>query len=270
MNLRSPFLTFLLIISAIDFAGAQVFKNKDLQISLLQDKVWVIETADMTTMYLIEGTKKALLIDCGTKCDSLDKVIAGITKKPVELVITHAHGDHDGNVAFFPEVFMHPADTVLFDIPYKGRINFVNDGYVFDLGGKKIEVAWTPAHTPGSIILLDRPAHNAYTGDAFGSGQVWLQLRPYSPMKDYTRACEKMLKIMDTGIDSIYCGHYPYLKSALNRDYIVTMKRLSESIDNGTVKNTRPFDTKVWIGGDHPMIASDGKVAIVYDSEHIQ
>ncbi len=270
MNIRSSVLTFILISFTALVSSGQVFKNKDLQISKLQKDVYVIETSDMTTMYLIEGKERALLIDCGTKCDSLDRVIARITSKPVDVVITHAHGDHDGNVAYFKEIYMHPADTVLFTVPYKGKVNYIDDGYVFKLGGKNIEVVHTPAHTPGSVILLDRPAHSAYTGDAFGSGQVWLQLKPFAPMKDYTAACNKMLKIMETGIDSIYCGHYPYLKSALNRDYITAMRDLSVSIDNGTATNTKPFETHVWIGGDHPMIASEGKAAIVYDAEHIK
>jgi hydroxyacylglutathione hydrolase len=249
---------------------AQEFKNADLKISRLQDHAWVIETTDNTTMYLIEGSDKALLIDTGTKCDSLDMIIRKITKKPLYVVLTHAHGDHDGNIRYFKDIYMHPADTVLLKEKYKGKMHFVKDGDVFDLGGKKIEVKHMPAHTPGSIILLDRDSRSCYTGDAFGSGQVWLQLRPNMPMKTYINSCSKMLTLMNNGIDSIYCGHYPYLKSALGKDYIVTMKKLAESIDNGTAKNTEPYPIKVSIGCDNPMIASDGKVGIVYDPEHVK
>jgi hydroxyacylglutathione hydrolase len=270
MQLKPLILSALGLFLGIATALPQVFKNADLQISKLQNHVWVIETTDMTTMYLIEGSEKALLIDTGTKCDSLDWIIRQITQKPLFVVLTHAHGDHDGNTGFFDEVYMHPADTVLLREKYQGKMHFVTNGFIFDLGGKKIEVSHMPAHTPGSIILLDRDARSCYTGDAFGSGQVWLQLRPNLPMKTYINSCSKMLALMDNGIDSIYCGHYPYLKSALDKDYIITMKKLAESIDNGTAKNAEPYPRKVSIGCDNPMIVSEGKVAIVYDPDHVK
>jgi len=88
MNTKS-FLPLVVIVFSGLFASAQsVFKNNDLEISKLEDKVWVIETTDKTTMYLIEGTEKALLIDTGTKCEKLDEVIHKITQKPLDVVIT--------------------------------------------------------------------------------------------------------------------------------------------------------------------------------------
>jgi len=210
------------------------------------------------------------LIDTGTKCDKLDEVIRTITKKPLYVVITHAHGDHDGNIGYFKEIYLHPADTVLMDKTYKGKIHFVKDGDVFDLGGKKIEVSHTPAHTPGSIVLLDRQAGICYSGDAFGSGQVWLQLRPYSPMKTYIESCKKMEKLMDEGITKVYCGHYPYVKKAYNKQYITEMRTLAEELVNGTAPKATPHPQKVSIGSDHPMMVTLGEATIVFDPEHIK
>jgi glyoxylase-like metal-dependent hydrolase (beta-lactamase superfamily II) len=270
MSIKQCFFPVIAIFLSVSSLCAQVFKNSQLQISKIDAHSWVIETSTMSSMFLIEGKDKALLIDTGTKCDSLDKIIQKITQKPLYVVITHLHGDHDGSIALFSDIYIHPADTVLLADKYKGKLHFVNDGYVFDLGGKKIEVVHTPAHTPGSIILLDKETRSCYTGDSFGSGQVWLQLKPYMTMQTYINSCNKMLDIMNNGIDSIYCGHYPYLKSALGIDHIITMKRIAVSIDNGTVKNAEPFPRKVSIGCDNPMIATEGKVAIVYDPEHIK
>lgn len=72
-------------------ASAQVFKNDELTISSLGNKVWVIETYDNTTMYLVEGDEKALLIDTGTKCKKLDEIIRQITQKPLFVVLTQAY-----------------------------------------------------------------------------------------------------------------------------------------------------------------------------------
>jgi hydroxyacylglutathione hydrolase len=270
MNLKTiSFIVFLSLLTGFN-SSSQVFKNDDLTISQLEDKVWIIETSDNTTMYLIEGTKKAMLIDTGTKCKKLDEVIRKITQKPLYVVITHAHGDHDGNIRFFNEIYLHPADTVLLDKSFKGKINFVSDGQVFDLGGKKIEVAHMPAHTPGSIVLLDKQAGSCYSGDAFGSGQVWLQLSPYSPMQTYINSCKKMEKIMDEGITKIYCGHYVYAKKAYNKQYITEMRQLAEAIVNGTAPEAKPHPQKVSIGSKNPMMVTLGEATIVYDPDHIK
>jgi len=265
------FLPLVVLLFSGLFASAQsVFKNNDLEISKLEDKVWVIETTDKTTMYLIEGTEKALLIDTGTKCEKLDEVIRKITQKPLDVVITHAHGDHAGNIRFFNEIYIHPADTVLLDKTYKGKVQFVNDCYVFGLGGKKIEVIYMPAHTPGSIVLLDRKAGSCYSGDAFGSGQVWLQLRPYAPMKTYIESCKKMEKLMDGGITKIYCGHYPYVKKAYSKQYITEMRTLAEALVNGTAPKATPHPQKVSIGSENPMMVTLGEATIVFDPDHIK
>ena len=233
--------------------------------------MWVVETADKTTMYIVEGTKRALLIDTGTKCSKLDSIVRLITQKPLSVVITHIHGDHAGNMNFFKEVYFHAADTVLLNRsnPYKGKINFVKDGFVFDLGGTRIEVVHMPAHTPGSIVLLDRKTGNCYSGDAFGSGQVWLQLRPHLPISAYAGSCKRMEQLMDSGITKVYCGHYPYVKKAYDKSYITDMRKLAEAIVNGTAPESKPFETRVSIGCDKPVISTLGQASIVYDSERI-
>jgi hydroxyacylglutathione hydrolase len=272
MILRSCLLTLSLIFIDCIQVSSQVFKNDDLEISKLEENVWVIETTDKTTMYLIEGTKKALLIDTGTKCEKLYEVIRKITTKPFSVVITHIHGDHAGNMDQFSEVFFHAADTVLLsrNNPYKGIIHYVGDGDQFDLGGIVIDVVHTPAHTPGSIVLLDKKAGICYSGDAFGSGQVWLQLRPSSPMKTYVESCKKMEELMDKGITKIYCGHYPYVKKAYDKSYITSMRKLAEALDNGTAPDSKPFTTKISIGGNNPMMTTLGEATIVYDTEFIK
>jgi hydroxyacylglutathione hydrolase len=254
--------------------SAQVYKNKDLAITQLENDMWVIETTDMTTMYLIEGKEKAMLIDTGTKCEDLDKVVQQITQKPIYVVVSHLHGDHAGNINYFGEIYLHPADTLLLSHlqqPYKGKMHFVHEGEVFDLGGKQIEVRHMPGHTPGSIVLLDWQSGNCYTGDAFGSGQVWCQLWPFSPMATYVASCKKMLDIMDQGISKIYCGHYPYVKTTFGKSYMKDMLELAHKIDQGTPPDPQPHPTIIpGIGAKNPMMATLGQATIVYDPEHIQ
>ena len=248
--------------------SCQVFQNNELTITKLEDNMWVIETSDNCTMYLVEGTQKALLIDTGTKIENLDTVVCFISKKPLDVVITHAHGDHAGNINYFKEIWTHCADTVLLSSRYKGKVNFVNDGDIFDLGGTQIEVSHMPGHTPGSIVLLDRKAGNCYSGDAFGANHVWLQLKPLSPIQTYVNSCLKMEKLMDSGIAKVYCGHYVYIKKPYDKSYVTAMRQLVEALINGNAPEAQPYSTKV--GCANPMSVTGGPATIVFDPDNLK
>lgn len=272
MNLKTNLALFLILISAILASSQEVFKNNDLTITKLEKNMWVVETSDNTTMYIIEGSKKAMLIDTGTKCEKLDEVIKQITQKPLLVMVTHIHPDHAGNIKYFDQIYMHPGDTALMrmmKVEYDGKINYVKDGEKFDLGGTTLEVLFTPGHTPGSIVLLDRKTGNCYSGDAFGSGQVWMQLLPHVSMATYAKSCRKMEALMDKGITKIYCGHYPYVKKAFDKNYMTEMRQLAEELSKGTAPEGKPYPTKVGIGTQNPMITTKGSASIVYDPDHI-
>ena len=262
-----------LILSCAVLSAQEVFKNSELTISQLEQGVWVVETFDMTTMYIVEGTQRAMLIDTGTKCEALDEVVRKITSKPLDVIITHNHPDHAGNIRYFDEVYMHPLDSIIkMGTEFSGKYKWLNDGDVFDLGDRKIEVVWTPGHTPGSIVLLDPAINAVYSGDAFGSGQVWLQLRPHLPMTTYYESCVRMEKIMqEQNITKVYCGHYPPLKKALPIDYIVEMKDLAKRLSEGDTTGSRPYQSpfKNEMVADKPAMAVNGMAMIVYDSENI-
>ena len=266
-------ITVYLHIPHATLSAQEVFKNADLTVSQLEKGVWVVETTDMTTMYIVEGTQRALLIDTGTKCEALDEVVRKITAKPLDVIITHNHPDHAGNVNYFSDAYMHPLDTVIhMGVEYTGTYRWLKDGDIFDLGGRTIEVVWMPGHTPGSVVLLDRAINACYTGDAFGSGQVWMQLKPHVAMKTYYESCARMEKIMrEQNITKIYCGHYPYLKSALPLDYLVRMKDLAKRLSEGDTTGSTPFRSPFTndMTSARPAMANNGNATIVYDSENI-
>ena len=268
---KKLFSVIILLATCVLSNQAQVFRNEDLTISKLEDKVWVVETTDNTTMYIIEGNDKAMLIDTGTRCSKLNEVVKKITGKPLYVVLTHMHGDHAGNIRYFDEIYFHKDDMVLMQgSGYKGKMNYVNDGQVFDLGGKKIEVVHMPGHTPGSIVLLDREAGICYSGDSFGSGQVWLQVVPVMPVRIYANSLKRMQKIMESGISKIYCGHYPYVKKYYERSYIDEMLYVAEALDKGTNVGAVPYDQVLSSGTRKPMIATKGEASIVYDPDRLK
>lgn len=255
-------------IVGIVFAGCFLIPYATVTVTQLDNGLWILEGSDNTTMYLVEGKEKALLIDTGTKIKHLDTLVRHLTQKPLTVVLTHAHGDHAGNIHYFPEVWMHPADTVLLQKGYKGKVNFVKDGDVFDLGETQIEVHHMPAHTPGSIVLVDRKKGNCYSGDAFGANHVWLQLKPLSPLQTYIESCEKMEKLMDEGITKVYCGHYVYAKKPYDKSYVTAMRKLAEALLHNTAPEAMPYSQKA--GCPNPMYVTDGMVTIVFDLDYLK
>ena len=256
--------------AVMHFTTSEILRNKDLAVNKIDSGVYIIETTDMTTMYVVVGEKRALLIDTGTKVDSLDKVVRHITDKPFDVVITHNHVDHAGNIRFFPEVYMHPADSAVRHIPFTGKYNWLTDGQKFDLGGRVMEVRLMPGHTPGSIVLFDPSIHACFTGDAFGSGHVWLQLRPHVPMKDFVKTCDRMAKMMRSQhITKLYCGHYPYVKQTYDLSYILDMKQLAKMIASGKDVQAKPYPVNVDIASKNTLTATYKSATIEYDGNNI-
>ncbi|MEZ5070744.1 MAG: MBL fold metallo-hydrolase [Bacteroidales bacterium] len=204
--------------------GDEVFRNDDVVFRRLDEHTWIGSghMASNESLYLVEGEERAVLIDAGTKIDGLDKILATLTDKPVALLLTHVHPDHVGEAKLFPELWMNPADTV--GIPqmmpdYSGTIHFLEDGQVIDLGGRQLEVVFTPSHTPGSTTFLDPAAGYGFSGDSFGSGNLLLFSGTFSGL---IATCEKMDAVMkEKGIDFLYPGHF----FGLNKE---TPKRIAD------------------------------------------
>ena len=222
----------------VQIEGKEVFKNEDVVFRQIDDHTWVGSGHMMASesLYLVEGDKRAVLIDAGTNIKDLDKVVASITKKPVMLVATHVHPDHTGtSIDVFPEIYLNPADTV--NIPrmmpnYKGTVRFLKDGQIIDLGGRTLEVVFTPAHTPGSTTFVDKEAGYGFSGDSFGSGNLLLT----TDFSTLIATCEKTGKIMDKyGIKRLYPGHF-FGKNAETRQRIEDMITLSKDVLSGKVK----------------------------------
>jgi glyoxylase-like metal-dependent hydrolase (beta-lactamase superfamily II) len=191
--------------------GTPVYQDEDVVFYKVDEHTWAGNGHMMAneSLYILEGENSAILIDAGTKITDLDKIVASITSKPVKLVATHVHPDHTGSsINYFSEIYLHEADTVNIRrmmSDYKGKINYLNDGDVIELGGRKISVVHLPGHTPGSIAFLDYDKSYGFSGDAFGSGNLLLGT-DFSTLK---ATCEKMKKIMaENDVSKMYPGHF--------------------------------------------------------------
>src|SRR5579863_5995056 len=118
--------------------------------------------------YLIVGETRAVLFDSGSGSRDISGVVAGLTKLPVTLIVSHLHFDHLGGVAAFKHVGMIDLPETRADVsgavfkpsryeymgffdhraaPSFGVGEWLAPDGVIDLGGRSLRLLSTPGHT---------------------------------------------------------------------------------------------------------------------------
>ena len=187
-------------------------------------RTWRIEnylpqgaTAQGSTMYLLEGAERALLVDTAQNTqpeemgkNDLKTVVRHLLghnndgsprANPVDFVVcnTHGHGDHTGKNSQMSD------RTVYFpkgDMPANAPANYVpadeNPGdrvaTEIVLGGRTIRVINLYGHTTGSLGYLDVANNLVMTGDEIGSGYVWMHLG--GTIEQYARSVRHLQELL--------------------------------------------------------------------------
>lgn len=75
-------------------------------------KTWCLSEFRLVNAFLVEGEERAALIDTGAGIGDLYGVVRELTDKPLIILITHGHFDHDGGVKQFGDVpvYLNPED----------------------------------------------------------------------------------------------------------------------------------------------------------------
>jgi hydroxyacylglutathione hydrolase len=223
--------------------------------TVVAEKVWRIDDHGTDNMYLVEGTRQALLVDTGVGAAKLADFVKTLTKLPVIVVNTHGHPDHAGGNNLFSRVYADPADfdairaqntpearrssaerlaksataTDLLSPDEAGRLAPatllpLKDGQVFDLGGRTLEVIEQPGHTPGEIVLLDKANRLVIAGDN-NNTLVWLFLPNSRPLEVYLASLKK-LKQHAGQFDTILPGHGGPLPASHLDDQIACVEEI--------------------------------------------
>ena len=224
-----------------------VFLNDDVIFRQIDEHTWEGNGHLMAneTVYIVEGNDKAVLIDAGTNIPGLRKIAEGITSKPLTLIVTHVHPDHTGAaINDFPYLYMNAADMVgvpEFMPEYKGEKRFLKDGQVIDLGGRQLEVVFTPGHTPGSTTFVDKENGYGFSGDSFGSGNLLV----FTTLRTEVGTCNLMSAYMGKyGINKLFPGHYYGVNAETKKRVedigtlcsgVLTGKRKGEKADKPTL-----------------------------------
>ena len=207
----------------------------DYPIRKIADDTYMISDFGIANCYLLIGEERALLIDCGLGVGDIKGAVEKITDKPITVVATHGHVDHAGGDGQFEKIYVHTLDTgktykfmtsyivrKLFLIGSKGVVDKsikvkdlvkydkrpevvgIDDGYVFDLGGRQVKVVHSVGHTYGSILLLDDKTKIAFVGDNM-CPSPWLFLPNASYVDEWLESAREILKISDEY--AIWWGH---------------------------------------------------------------
>jgi hydroxyacylglutathione hydrolase len=174
--------------------------------------------------YLLIGTRRALLVDSGSSRLSLAPVLAKLTQAPVTVIPTHLHFDHTSGLGAFTSIAMIDLPQTRADVRHGqftiGRYQFLGtgrppsfrvtewiapDGWL-DLGGRRVQVLWTPGHTATSLSVYDQARGRLFTGDFLYPTSLYA-FQPDSSLSAYQASAERLLARLpaDTIIYGAHC-----------------------------------------------------------------
>jgi hydroxyacylglutathione hydrolase len=133
----------------------------------------------------------ALIVDPGEEADRLLSAVEELGIEKVEaILVTHTHFDHVGAVApvaratgapvYCPELEREVLANIMDYVPWPGFGPFesydadhtVAGGETLELAGMKVEVLFTPGHSPGHVTYAIRDERALFSGDVLFQGSV--------------------------------------------------------------------------------------------------
>ena len=216
--------------------------------------------------FLILGKEKALLWDTGMGIEKLRPHVEKLTDLPIIVLNSHDHFDHIGGNAEFDEVWCYdiassiqhlstgpdeeeleeltaelkmlsavtelPDITVPDHIPGKAPTATVKDGQMIDLGGRAMEVWYTPGHDTSSIMLLDRKNKMLFTGDTYYPGPLYIMFDE-SSFPDYVLSVRKAAERAVSEHVEWVLGSHNYVEKGT--DHLCQLADFLERIQRGEV-----------------------------------
>jgi hydroxyacylglutathione hydrolase len=138
-----------------------------------------------------QGSDRALVVDPGDEAERLLAALDSLGVKTVDaILLTHTHFDHVGAVAplakatgapvYCPELETVVLANIMDFVPWPGFGPFesydadhtVKGGETLELAGLRIEVLFTPGHSPGHVTYALREHDAIFSGDVLFQGSV--------------------------------------------------------------------------------------------------
>ena len=173
------------------------------QVNMLQENCYVVS----------DETKECVIIDCGAfypeERNAITQYIRKNELKPVHLLVTHGHLDHNfGNDTIYeefglkPEVaqgdeklmkgLAHQAETfyqMQLDTKFPPIGHFFEEDEIIKFGSHEFKVIETPGHSNGSVTFYCEAEHVAFTGDTLFKSSIGRTDFPVAVCSESSTAC---------------------------------------------------------------------------------
>ena len=197
---------------------------------MLHVKVFLFNPVQENTYLLFNDENECIIIDPGCYNDKeREEVVSFIHKKalkPIFLLNTHCHLDHVFGNKFIAETFglllhIHPLEKKLLDFAptsglmwnlpfdnYQGSCIYLEPGNDIELGSDKLQILFTPGHSPGSVSFYASKEGFVISGDVLFRGSIG---RTDLPGGDFSVLSESITSKLYTlpGDTIVYSGHGP-------------------------------------------------------------
>ena len=180
------------------------------------------------TYVLYDDTKECVIIDpgCYSKAEKeeLKNFITNAGLTPVKLLLTHAHLDHVfGNKYVFDtfglQPILHKGEVgvlnsaaqvgAMYGVPTEpspAPLSFLEEGDVVEFGTSKLEVLFTPGHSPASIAFYCRDNDFIIAGDVLFRGSIGRTDLPGGNFNTLIESIKTKLFPLDDKT-TVYSGH---------------------------------------------------------------
>jgi len=188
-------------------------------------------TTKVNSAWAVKTSAGIILIDTLYGYAAQDEIVDGLKKVGLDpadikyIVVSHAHGDHDGSVKFLqdtyhPHVILSPKDWDLAarqTNPYSHDMD-ATDGQQLTLGDTTITIYITPGHTGGSLSLLVPVKDHGVPHLAMEWGGTALSANTSKEMlQSYISNAGRLLDIADGAGADVIIGNHTEYNDALTR-----------------------------------------------------
>ena len=202
---------------------------------MLNIKTFICNLLQENTYVVSDDTKACVIIDCGAyyeeEREAIKQYIATEGLKPVHLLCTHGHFDHNfGNDTIYETYGLKPEiapedDFLISDLPgqFKSIVGvslkreFPTVGHFFEenetihFGNHELQILHTPGHTPGGVVFYCPEEHVAFTGDTLFKMSVGRTDFERGNYEDLMKSLSNVIAKLPAET-IVYSGHGPSTK----------------------------------------------------------